>query len=127
MKFWQSTAFNDARELPEIAKAAEAAGFEGVLVSDHLFVPVDYEPGYLYSESGRPDFDTSTPFPDPWVTIATMAAHTTRLRFQSHGLFARCLRFAAFLPGCPVVRPRKTRFRLVVSLCRTGSVARSGP
>jgi len=40
---------------------------------------------------------------------------------QSHGLFARCLRFAAFLPGCPVVRPRKTRFRLVVSLCRTGS------
>jgi hypothetical protein len=40
---------------------------------------------------------------------------------QSHGLFARCLRFAAFIPGCPVVRPRKTRFRLVVSLCRTGS------
>jgi hypothetical protein len=39
---------------------------------------------------------------------------------QSHGLFARCLRFAAFLPGCPVVRPRKTRFRLVVSLCHTG-------
>jgi hypothetical protein len=29
--------------------------------------------------------------------------------------------------GRPVVRPRKTRFRLVVSLCRTGSVARSGP
>jgi len=40
---------------------------------------------------------------------------------QSHGLFARCLRFAASLPGCPVVQPRKTRFRLVVSLCRTGS------
>jgi probable F420-dependent oxidoreductase len=81
MKFWQSTAFNDARELPAIAQAAEAAGFEGVLVSDHLFVPAQYEPAYLYSESGRPDFDTSTPFPDPWVTIATMAAHTTRLRF----------------------------------------------
>jgi len=81
MKFWQSTAFNDPRELPEIAKTAEAAGFEGVLVSDHLFVPAEYEPAYLYSESGRPDFDTTTPFPDPWVTIATMAAHTKRLRF----------------------------------------------
>ena len=81
MKFWQSTAFTDPRELPAIARAAEAAGFEGVLVSDHLFVPADYEPAYLYSESGRPDFDTNTPFPDPWVAIATMAAQTERLRF----------------------------------------------
>jgi probable F420-dependent oxidoreductase len=81
MKFWQSTAFNDPLELPAIAEGAEAAGFEGVLVSDHLFVPASYEPAYLYSESGRPDFDTTTPFPDPWVTIATMAARTERLRF----------------------------------------------
>jgi hypothetical protein len=37
-----------------------------------------------------------------------------RMRSQSsRRLFRR-------LPGCPVVRPRKTRFRLVVSLCRTG-------
>lgn len=28
---------------------------------------------------------------------------------RSHGLSARCLRFAAFLPGFPVVQPRKTR------------------
>lgn len=81
MKFWQSTAFNDPLELPQIAEAAESAGFEGVLVSDHLFVPADYEPAYLYSESGRPDFDENTPFPDPWVTIATMAARTQTLRF----------------------------------------------
>ncbi len=81
MKYWQSTSFNDPLELPEIARAAEAAGFEGVLVSDHLFVPADFEPAYLYSDDGRPDFDTTTPFPDPWVTIATMAAHTERLRF----------------------------------------------
>ncbi len=81
MKFWQSTAFNDPLELPAIARGAEAAGFEGVLVSDHLFVPAQYEPAYLYSDSGRPDFDATTPFPDPWVTIATMAACTERLRF----------------------------------------------
>ena len=65
MKFWQSTAFNDPLELPEIARGAEAAGFEGILVSDHLFVPAQYEPAYLYSDSGRPDFDTTTPFPRP--------------------------------------------------------------
>jgi alkanesulfonate monooxygenase SsuD/methylene tetrahydromethanopterin reductase-like flavin-dependent oxidoreductase (luciferase family) len=81
MKFWQSTAFNDPTELPEIARCAEECGFDGILVSEHLFVPGEYEPAYLYSENGRPDFDTTTPFPDPWVTIATMAAATTRLRF----------------------------------------------
>jgi probable F420-dependent oxidoreductase len=83
MKFWQSTAFNDPTELPAIARGAEAAGFEGILLSEHLFVPRDYDPAYLYSENGRPDFTTETPFPDPWVTIATMAAATTTLRFCS--------------------------------------------
>lgn len=81
MQFWQSTAFNDPSELPAIAKCAEENGFDGILLSEHLFVPRDYEPAYLYSENGRPDFDTNTPFPDPWVTIATMAAQTTRIRF----------------------------------------------
>ena len=81
MKFWQSTAFNNPEELPEIAKAAEAAGFEGILLAEHLFVPETYDPAYLYTDTGRPDFDTSTPLPDPWVTIATLAAQTTKLRF----------------------------------------------
>ncbi len=81
MQFWQSTAFNDPKELPAIAKGAEEAGFEGILVSEHILVPETYEPAYLYSESGRPDFNADTPFPDPWVAIATMAAHTKRLRF----------------------------------------------
>ncbi|MFP6641279.1 MAG: LLM class flavin-dependent oxidoreductase, partial [Myxococcota bacterium] len=81
MKFWQSTAFNDPTELPEIAREAEQAGFEGILVVEHLFVPKVYDPAYLYTDHGRPDFDESTPFPDPWVTIATLAAQTTTLKF----------------------------------------------
>ena len=81
MKFWQSTAFNDPTELPEIAQAAEALGFEGMLFAEHLFVPETYDPAYLYSDNGRADFDETTPFPDPWVTIATLAALTTRIRF----------------------------------------------
>ena len=39
---------------------------------------------------------------------------------QSHGLFARCLRLATFLPASAVVRPPKTRFRLVVNPGRVG-------
>ncbi|HIG00181.1 MAG TPA: LLM class F420-dependent oxidoreductase [Myxococcales bacterium] len=81
MQFWQSTAFNDPLELPVIAQEAEAAGFDGIIVSEHLMVPSKFKPGYLYSEDGRPPFDVDTPFPDPWVAIATMAAVTSRIRF----------------------------------------------
>jgi hypothetical protein len=38
-----------------------------------------------------------------------------------------CLRFAAFLPAFAVVRPRKTRFRLVANLYRTGVTTPQGP
>jgi probable F420-dependent oxidoreductase len=83
MKYWQSISFTEPKELIEIAKCAEESGFEGVLISEHLFIPREYEPAYLYSENGRPDFTGETPFPEPWVTIATLAAQTTRLRFSN--------------------------------------------
>jgi probable F420-dependent oxidoreductase len=81
MKFWQSVSFTEPDQLVEAAKGAEAAGFEGVLLSEHLFVPEDYAAKYPYTENGRPDFTEATPFPDPWVAITAMAAVTRRLRF----------------------------------------------
>jgi probable F420-dependent oxidoreductase len=83
MKFWQSVAFTAPNQLVEIARGAEAAGFEGVLLSEHLFVPDAYAAHYPYSESGKPDFDAQSPFPDPWVTMTAMAAATSRLRFAT--------------------------------------------
>jgi probable F420-dependent oxidoreductase len=83
MRFWQGVSFTEPEQLVEIAKGAEAAGFEGVLLSEHLFVPESYAARYPYSESGRPDFDEKTPFPDPWVAITAMAAATHRLRFAT--------------------------------------------
>lgn len=81
MQFWQSTAFNDPLELPQIAQEAEKAGFDGLIVSEHLMVPAEFKPNYLYSEDGQPPFTIDTPFPDPWVCLATMAAATSRIRF----------------------------------------------
>jgi len=83
MKFWQGISFEEPDQLVEIARGAEAAGFEGVLVSEHLFVPERYAAKYPYSPTGRPDFDPYTPFPDPWVAITAMASATTRLRFAT--------------------------------------------
>lgn len=83
MKLWQSVSFAEPEQLPGIARAAEEAGFEGVLLSDHLFFPGQIESRYPYSDDGRPGFDGTTPFPEPWAAIAAMAAVTERLRFAT--------------------------------------------
>jgi len=83
VKLWQVVSFSEPEQLLGVARAAEEAGFEGVLVSDHLFYPARIESRYPYSEDGKPAFDGATPFPEPWTTIAAMAAVTTRLRFAT--------------------------------------------
>jgi probable F420-dependent oxidoreductase len=83
VKFWQSLAFTEPSQLSALAAGAEAAGFEGVLLSEHLFVPESFAPRYPYAPGGRPDFAAATPFPDPWVTIGALSAATRRLRFAT--------------------------------------------
>ena len=81
MKFWQVASFSEPDQLLDIARGAEEAGFHGVLLSDHLFFPGELRSKYPYSADGKPMFDGRMPFPDPWTTIAAMAAVTTRLHF----------------------------------------------
>lgn len=81
MRFWQYLTFAETEQLPGIARAAEAAGFHGVLVGDHLVVPAKIRSPYPYSPDGNPGFDAAAEWPDPWVAIGAMAAVTERLRF----------------------------------------------
>jgi len=83
VKLWQVVSFSEPEQLLGIARAAEEAGFHGVLVSDHLFFPGRLASRYPYSADGKPAFDGSTPFPDAWTTIAAMAAVTERLHFAT--------------------------------------------
>jgi probable F420-dependent oxidoreductase len=83
VKFWQVVSFTEPEQLLDVARGAEEAGFHGVLLSDHLFFPGRISSRYPYSEDGKPGFDGRTPFPDPWATIAAMAAVTTRLHFAT--------------------------------------------
>jgi probable F420-dependent oxidoreductase len=83
MKFWQVVSFSEPDQLVEIARAAEEAGFHGVLLADHIFFPGNLRSRYPYSEDGKPGFDGTTPFPDPWTTIAAMSSVTQRLRFAT--------------------------------------------
>lgn len=58
--------YADPRLLVDLAAEAEAAGWDGLFVWDHL-APPDTDP-------------ISTPVTDPWVAIAAIAARTDRLR-----------------------------------------------
>lgn len=81
MKFVISLAFGDPSHILELARAADECGFDAVAVSDHVVHPEKIESPYPYTQHGRPRWEASAPWPDPWVTIGAMAAVTTRLRF----------------------------------------------
>jgi probable F420-dependent oxidoreductase len=83
VKFWQSVSFTEPEQLVAIARLCEEAGFEGILVSDHLFYPEKLVSKYPYSPDGRPGFAPDTPWPEPWSAVAAMAAVTARLRFAT--------------------------------------------
>lgn len=84
MKFWPSVAFVEVDELHDVARTADECGYHGMMVSDHLVFPDQLTSPYPYSADGRPAWDGSTPWPDPWVLIASLGAVTTNLRFATN-------------------------------------------
>ncbi len=84
MRFWLAGAYLPPQELLDIARAADECGFEGITLSDHLLYPRELRSAYPYAPDGRPPFGPDTPWPDPWVAIAAMAAVTARLRFTTN-------------------------------------------
>ena len=83
MKFWQAVSFTEIDQLVETAKLVEQAGFDGILVSDHLFYPEKLGSKYPYTPDGVPGFTPDTPWPEPFAAVAAMAAVTKRLRFAT--------------------------------------------
>ena len=63
-----------------LAQLAEAAGMESVWTFEHVMVPVDYGSKYPYSADGKMGARPDTNFVDPFVALATVAAHTKTLR-----------------------------------------------
>ena len=86
MKFWASTAFSPPEHYVPLAKAADAAGIDGMLMSDHVFYPRDLTTPYPYSGDGSPIWPPDTAWPDNWVTIGAMAGATERIHFADRGL-----------------------------------------
>jgi len=69
-----------------LARAAEAAGYEGIAVPESVFFPENVSADYPYSADGGRYWDATTPFLDPFVAIPAMAAVTERLKFFTNVL-----------------------------------------
>lgn len=72
------------RRWGDLAQAAEAGGFESIWVPEHVIMPVTITGAPNTPHAGEPPVSAATPAFDPWVQIATMAAHTTTLRFGTY-------------------------------------------
>ena len=95
----------------------ETTGPPRFLENPHVHMPCSLTPVGLThlahdDASARPPYHHTTRAPDEWAFGA-----------QSHGLCTRCLRFA----GRITPPPRKTRFRLLATLYRTGLATRRVP
>ncbi len=83
MKFVTSLAFHHPTELAVLAEAVDRSGFEYASISDHLVQPQKLATPYPYTEDGSPRWEPFTSWPDPWVTIGSLAARTRSLRFYT--------------------------------------------
>jgi probable F420-dependent oxidoreductase len=89
---WTLVGPRDLRALVDVAVEAEAAGFDGVMVSEHVVL------GHGADALGLPtnpreyalpgNQDPSTPWPDPLAMLAAVAARTTRLRLIASSVIA---------------------------------------
>src|SRR5829696_741416 len=81
MRYWVPVIFEPIDQHLELARIAEACGYEGLALADHVAVPAEFASVH---PSGENPFTPESPFPDPFVTMAAMGAVTSRLRFMSY-------------------------------------------
>src|SRR5262245_43555628 len=84
MRFIAALAFTDPEQFVPLARHADACGLDALALSDHLCFPEQIASRYPYAPDGRPFWDAATPWPDPWVAIAAMAAATSKLQFLTN-------------------------------------------
>ncbi len=84
MKFAIATTFSDPAHLDPSARTADEHGWDALTFSDHIVHPERMESKYPYTADGGTYWDAQNPWPDPWITIAALAAVTTRLHFTTN-------------------------------------------
>jgi probable F420-dependent oxidoreductase len=83
MKFSVSIAMADPSHYVPIAQAAEAIGYHAVVLPDSIFYSEDVSAPYPYTQDGKRMWGPETPWIEPIIGAAAMAAATERLFFYT--------------------------------------------
>ena len=75
--------FADPTGAAELARHAEAAGFESLWTVEHVIYPDEYESAYPYAKDGKMAASASTPLPDPLIWLTWAAAHSQRIKLAT--------------------------------------------
>lgn len=84
MRFTVPLPMLPAHHYVPLAQAAEANGFHSVAVPDSVFFAETVSGGYPFTDDGVRWWAPETPFLDPFVAVAAMAAVTERLEFLTN-------------------------------------------
>ena len=84
MKFTMSIAMQPPEHYAPLAQEAEKLGWSSVAVPESIFWSEEVSANYPYTPDGSRFWEPSTPFVEPWVAIATMAAVTSKIRFYTN-------------------------------------------
>lgn len=84
MKFGLSLAGLSPRNHAEVARHAEAAGFESLWMPEHLVLPDTLPATYPYSGTGEAPITSAAAAYDPWVVLGAIAASTTTIRLATN-------------------------------------------
>jgi probable F420-dependent oxidoreductase len=81
VRFTYAEAMTDPTYYLPLARAADAAGFDGFLVPDSICYPAESDATYPYAVDGDRGFLEDKPFLEPFSIIPAMGAVTERIRF----------------------------------------------
>jgi len=81
VRFSYAEAMIDPSLYLPLAQAAEAAGFDEMIVPDSICYPLASDASYPYTPDGDRTFIEDKPFLEPFALIPAMGAVTSRLRF----------------------------------------------
>ncbi|MEV5299317.1 LLM class F420-dependent oxidoreductase [Amycolatopsis methanolica] len=83
MKFTLSVAMNPLDQFTELARTAEECGFASIALPDSLFYSEHVSAEYPYTPDGSRFWTADTPWADPLVAVASMAAVTERIEYYT--------------------------------------------
>jgi probable F420-dependent oxidoreductase len=81
MRFSYAESMTDPSFYLPLARAAEEAGFDGMVVPDSICYPEESDARYPYNPDGTREFLEGKPFLEPFSIIPAMGAVTETLRF----------------------------------------------